>query len=135
MRHIKDYVQPHLVEENPDNVIILGGGNDLPVTQVEHSPVPRIVADIIATGNRCKDNGATTEAIAGIPSRQPAYFQLYRRKLNELLQVECERNGFDFINNDNIVLSDHLLRDGVHLNSSGSDLLSKNFSNYFNSIC
>ena len=120
MKHIKDYVQTHLVEEKPSTVIILGGGNDLPVTRVEDSPVQRIAADIIATGFKCRESGATTVAIASIPPRQPAYFQHYRRKLNKMLCAECEKNGFAFINNDNIILSKHILRDGVHLNESGS---------------
>ena len=131
--HIKNYLQTHLTEEKPDNTIILAGGNDLPVNRVEHSPVAKIAEDIIEAGRICKQNGANSVAISSIPPRQSFHFQIYRKELNDLLRVLCERNGFGFIDNKNIILKDHVLRDGVHLNMSGTELLrQKNLSHVNN---
>ena len=52
--------------------------------------------------------------------------------MNDLLRKECLRYGFKFIDNSNIVLSKHILRDGVHLNGAGTDILRDNFLKYIN---
>ncbi len=44
----------------------------------------------------------------------------------------CKLLNFIFIENGNIVLKEHILRDGVHLNDSGSDLLANNFLDNLN---
>lgn len=132
--HIKNYLQTHLTEEKPDSTIILAGGNDLPVNQVEHSPVAKIAEDVIEAGRICKQNGANSVAISSIPPRESFHFQIYRKELNDLLRVLCERNGFEFIDNKNIILKDHVLRDGVHLNMSGTELLRQNFLSHVNNI-
>ena len=38
----------------------------------------------------------------------------------------CEKNGFMFIENEDIILRPHIHHDGVHLNEDGSSLLYKN---------
>ena len=134
IKHIKHYIQTHLDEVQPDRVIIVGGGNDLPVTQLKESPVNRVANDIIEAGRVCEQNGVTKVAISSIPPRQSFHFQLYRKELNDKLRVLCESNGFDFIDNSNIILRDHILRDGVHLNQYGNELLRRNLLTYFNNL-
>lgn len=134
MCHIKNYIPTHLNEEHPDTAIILGGGNDLPTSKVEHSPVARIAGDIIEAGRLCRQNGVTKIAISSIPPRMFFHFQLYRKELNDLLRVQCASNGFDFIDNKNIILKDHLLRDGIHLNAYGTEVLRGNFLNFLNNL-
>ena len=53
---------------------------------------------------------------------------LQRKKVddaNDLLKSIAQRNGWDFIDNTNITL-DHLVSDGVHLNTKGVRLLANN---------
>ena len=132
--HIKNYIATHLNEEHPDTVIILGGGNDLPETRMEQSPVARVAQDIMEAGRLCKQNGVNTVAISSIPPRESFHFQLYRKELNDLLRVQCLSDGFHFIDNKNIILKEHILRDGVHLNLHGTELLRTNFLNFLNSM-
>ena len=58
--------------------------------------------------------------------------QLRRKELNDILKEKCQYNNFIFIENNNIILKDHICKDGVHLNTRGSDLFSRNLSYYLN---
>ena len=72
--------------------------------------------------------------ISSILPRASSYFQLNRKRLNQLLYDECRKHGFTFIDNDlNIVLRYHVLSDSVHLNLQGSKLLQNNLLNALNS--
>ena len=52
--------------------------------------------------------------------------------LNLMLKEQCRTNGFIFVENMNIVLSDHIGHDGVHLNKAGSSVLCSNLCNSLN---
>ena len=66
INHIKKNITTHLNRVHPDSVILLAGGNDLPVSQAEESPVLRVVNELIETARMCKDNGVETVAISSI---------------------------------------------------------------------
>ena len=134
INYIKKNITTHLNRVHPYSVTLLGGGNDLPVSQVAVSPVFRIVKDIIEAGHVCKDNGVNTVAISSIPPRKFFHFQLYRKVANDLLRVECAKHGFVFIDSKGIVMREHLLRDGVHLNPSGTEVLRKIFLEFINNM-
>ena len=50
-----------------------------------------------------------------------------------MLRDRCEANGIIFMDNENIILRDHVCEDGVHLNASGSRVLCRNMLRSLNS--
>ena len=127
-RHFKTYVTAHIPEEKPDVVIIQCGGNDLPT----NSSVMEIAEQIIETGIVCRELGVSTIMISSVLPRSDFYLQLKRQELNKLLESLCEINGFVFIPNKGMALSEHIDFDGVHLNDAGSTLLQNTFVEYLN---
>ena len=91
-----------------------------------------VANDIIEGGLICRRYGVTNIMISRVLPRVNFYFQLYRKQLNDMLRDLCETHGFIFIENRNIILKDHLVKDGVHLNYVGSDLLFNNFQDILN---
>ena len=130
--HIKDYIQTHIDEEQPDSVVIVAGGNDVPIGKYNSMALSSIVDDIIQAGSLCRRNGVKNVHISSILPRSAFYFQLRRYELNNLLKERCRVEGFNFIDNKNIVLSDHIGHDGVHLNKAGTYVLCSNLWNCLN---
>ena len=125
-RHMKEYVQTHMLEEKPDTVIIHAGGNDLRTTRNNPTPALRVANDIIDIGLACKKNGASRVIISGVITRKPQFLQERCIEVNELLVSQCRLYNFTYIDNSDINL-DCLQRDGVHLNEEGTDLLANNY--------
>ena len=132
VRHIKKYVPIHLEEERPDSVIILAGGNDLPTSKKNPTPVSEIADHIIDMGLMCTRYHVSNIFISSVLPRSAAYMQARRNQLNKILRELCKAHGFTFIENENIVLKEHIWKDGVHLNNQGSDLLARNFLFHLN---
>ena len=59
--------------------------------------------------------------------------QSRRKKINDILRDKCKAHKFTFIENNDIVLSRHIRRDGVHLNVVGTEKLANNFLSILNS--
>ena len=131
---MKHYIVPHLNEERPGTCVIQGGGNDLPTSRNSPTPVLDIAKDLIDTAMACKDYGVKNILVSSVMPRNIPYMQFRRRQLNNLLRDLCTENNFTFIDNDNIVLSEHISGDGVHLNRDGTNMLSENFLDYLNRI-
>ena len=131
-RNIKRYIVSHLEEERPDSVIILAGGNDLPTSRNNPLPVLRIANDIMEIGIACKKFNVSNIFISSVLPRQLVYLQKRRKELNGILRNLCIVHNFVFIDNENIILREHILKDGVHLNDSGTILLARNFLNNLN---
>ena len=121
----------HLKEERPDSVIILAGGNDLPTSKKKPTSVVDITNHIIGIGVICARYNVSKVIISSVLPREEAYMQLRRKEVNDLWRNWCEINNFTFIENKNIILCKHILRDGVHLNNVGSDLLANNLGMYY----
>ena len=134
-RDISRYMISHVEDENPSDVVFVAGGNDLPTDEIASPQFISKVADSIVKGGlSCRDNGVSNIFISSILPRASSYFQLNRKRLNQLLYDECRKHGFTFIDNDlNIVLRYHVLSDSVHLNLQGSKLLQNNLLNALNS--
>ena len=135
IRHIKRYIPVHLDEEEDrvHSVVIVAGGNDIPVSKSNMS-MSTIADDIIEAGLTCRNEyGVKDIYISSILPRCSAYYQLQRKVLNDILKERCELNGFTFIDNDNIILKYHIGHDGVHLNKAGTSLLCRNLHYYLNS--
>ena len=132
VHHIKDYMPTHIVEDRPDSVVIVAGGNDVPIGKFDSVPLTSIADDIMEAGLLCRRNGVRDIHISSILPRGSFYFQLRRHRLNLMLKEQCGTNGFIFVDNRNIVLSDHIGHDGVHLNKAGSSALCRNLCNSLN---
>ena len=90
--------------------------------------------NIISAGKLCATSGATV-GISSIFPRADFHLQIKRAEVNLLLRALCEVNNFHFIDQSNIVLSDHILNDGVHLNKTGTNLFSGNIIDFLNKMC
>ena len=118
-------MQDHLKTEKTDSVIVIGGGNDLST-----SKTPEVVAEtLVNIGTDCMNTGVSANKIyiSSVLPRDSALLQAKRKKINDLLRSKCEARNFTFIENNNIILSRHIRRDGVHLNSTGTEKLANNF--------
>ena len=131
-------VKEHLdSKKKTDAVIILGGGNDLP-TSKNNPTSPEIIADtLINIGIDCTNAGIPAEKIclSSVLPRQEAYMQGRRKRINDFLRDKCKSHKFTFIEKENIILSRHIKRDGVHLNRAGTEKLTNNFLNVLNGGC
>ena len=116
MRHIQEYMKVHMKEETPDNVVIVGGGNDLSGDE----NIQRTATHIIDAGVVAKTMGATRVLIAGVLPRREYTYQLRRHDLNKLLKDLCTANGFTFIDTGEFILREHISDDNVHLNNCGT---------------
>ena len=117
---IKTYIPTHLEDRDVYAAVIVGGGNDL------SDGCANVVESIIEAGNICRGYGVDNIFISSILPRSSSYYQAKRKKCNDELKIRCTENGFTFIDNSNMVLYDHVSRDGVHLNRSGSSLVCRN---------
>ena len=126
---IRDRVKQHLTTEKTDSVIVVGGGNDLP-----SSRTPEDIAEtLVNIGVDCMNAGVPVGKIyiSSILPRDDADLQIKRKKANNLLRQECKKRNFVFIN-DNIILSRHIRRDGVHLNKGGTHKVTNNLLDVLN---
>ena len=90
-----------------------------PITPME------LANNIIQAGKLCAKSGAII-AISSILPRRDYHHQINRVEMNILLRGLCKPHNFIFIENSNIILSEHLLDDGVYFNNDGTDLFSRN---------
>ena len=125
-KDISRYMIPHIQDENPSDIVFIAGGNDLPNKVASSKVINEVAEGIIKGGLECRNNGVTNVYISSILPRADCYFQINRMKLNKVLREECEKHNFVYIDNENIVLRNHVCSDNVHLNSQGSTLLKKN---------
>ena len=133
VRHMKKYVKGHMKEEKPDTIVFHGGGNDLPTSKENPLPVLTIANDIIEAGLLCRNYGARNIFISGVISRKQQYTKDRCTELNDLLVSLCKLHKFYYIENDNILADKHLY-DGVHLNEEGTILFANNLLDNLNAI-
>ena len=138
-RHIRNQIETHLFEERPDSTILLAGGNDLPITKTQNIPVWDIANQVMDSALMCKKYGVLDVCVSSVlPRRGDSQLEQRRTELNDLLRNMCRLYEFTFIDNDSgpakFELGRHFVRDGTHLNSTGSELLSKKFVDVLNDI-
>jgi hypothetical protein len=129
---IAKFARVHLEKEEPgsyNTVMLIAGGNDLRQGQKTSSKELSYIANTVidhALGYRLR-HGIEHVCISSILPRRDIQFQVSRHKLNDMLRSACEENGFYFMENDNIILKNHIQAgDGVHLNDEGNYLLEGN---------
>ena len=137
-KHIRNQIETHLYDERPDTVIILAGGNDLSTRKRDPSSIAVIASYVMDIALVCKKYEVRNICVSSVLPREDFYLQLRRKELNDILESLCELHDFTFIDTDRgvdkIVLSEHIDRDGVHLNSLGSEKLAYIFGNVLNRI-
>ena len=133
MDDIISYMSIHLGKDPSKRVVIVGGGNDVPTGKYTNISVSKIAEEIIEAGKICVRDFCVGEVfISSLLPRESFFYQLRWKEINDILREECRINGFVFIENRNIILSEHICHDGVHLNAIGSSLLCKNILCYLN---
>ena len=141
-RHIRHQVETHLYEERPDAAIILAGGNDLPTNRQKPTSIATIANQIMDIAFMCKKYEVPDICVSSVLPRRGGYMEgdmeLRRSELNDVLRSLCDIYNFIFIDHDfgstKITLSDHIERDGVHLNAVGSEVLAHSFGSVLNRI-
>ena len=141
-RHIRHQVETHLHEERPDAAIILAGGNDLPTSRQKPSSIATIANQVMEIALMCRKYDVLDICVSSVLPRREGYMggdmELRRNELNSVLRSLCDLYNFIFIDHDNgnakISLTEHIERDGVHLNSAGSEVLAYSFGSVLNML-
>ena len=122
------YMKPHLEEDCPHTVVLIAGGNDIPRRRGTPKELEKIAGLLIDAGLDCRNNyGVSRVCISSVLPRTFGEFQGNKHILNGLLKNLCAEHDFVFIDNsENIILRDHIGRDGIHLNSSGAHVFARN---------
>ena len=136
-RQITKYMVTHLEEDCPHTVVFLAGGNDIPRRRATNKELEDIAGHLINGGLLCRNNYGVSEIfIVSVLPRAHGDFQGNIHMLNQMLKEKCLANNFKFIDtSEEIILRDHIGRDGIHLNSSGSQVLEvlvRNILNHLN---
>ena len=102
-----------------------------------HTRRPNICTDsannIINIGLNCKNHDINKVFISSILVKKTPKLSRIIRRVNDQLRELCEINGFLFINND-MIATDHLWRDVIHLQDIGTNILTKHFYQVFNNF-
>ena len=102
-----------------------------------HSRRPNICTEsannIINIRLNCKNHGIKKVFISSILVKKTPKLSRIIRRVNDQLRELCEINGFLFINND-MIATDHLWRDVIHLQDIGTNILTKHFYQVFNNF-
>ena len=121
---LSHYILPALNEFSPDSIILHVGTNDLQSRNFEASSLAN---EVINIGTIAQAKGVNTVFISSITTRKDKSFLQNRiDEVNNILQNQCEENGFIYISNHS-VLHEHVCNDGIHLLESGMCILANNF--------
>ena len=122
-----DYVRP-TAQKNPKMMVINSGTNDLTYKVNTLQKIGKVI-------NAIKENDVNNEieiVLSSVIHRDDQDLEDEINKLNEKLDNLCQGKGLRFIDNSNIK-SSSLNRRKLHLNKSGTALLTKNFAKIVNS--
>ena len=128
------YATHHLAKERPDRFIPICGTNDLPITQSLVFADEVIAKQVIGIGNLAKSFCVTDVHISSLIMRRGRRLNQRIQNINSILQAECIRQGFIFINNFEINSFQHLDEGGFHLNDFGTAILKMNILKCFTSF-
>ena len=111
----------------PDTIVIYVGTNDI----LNHAKHEDIAHSIINIGLDCKNNSINEVFISSILVKKNPNLTAIVHRVNDMLRNLCEKNGFSFIYND-VITTNYLWKDGVHLQDMGTHILSNNFLKILN---
>ena len=115
---------PKLCNELPSEIIIIHVGTN----SLRNSNSSRECADEIVDIGRMVDHEGISVAISSLTARADDN-ELDKRvkEVNKILKRFCRQNKWGFIDHNIITTDQHLNRSRLHLNRSGTSLLSQNF--------
>ena len=129
-KQLNHYTLPTLIEESPNTVVIHVGTNDL---KQKDKTKEDIAKEIMNIGITSRKHGAKNIVISSIVTRIGVNLDRKRKEVNMLLKDMCVKEGFYYLDNDNVTF-DKLYKDGVHLVENGSVILANNILNFLNSL-
>ena len=115
-----------MIDDKPDTIVIHVGTNDI----LNYSNHEDIAHSIISIGLDFKNNGVNEVLISSILVKKSPSLNKIVRRVNDMLRNLCEKNGFSFI--CNVITTNYLWKDGVHLQDIGIHILSNNFLELLN---
>ena len=128
-KQLDHYIIPTLVDDKPDVVLLHIDTNDI----LSNANDTELANNIINIGLNCKNHGVSKVFISFIlVKKNPKLNPVFHRVNNNLREL-CEINGFLFINND-MITSNHLWRDDIHLQEIGTNILSRSFYQVLNNF-
>ena len=116
-----------ITEEAPKALVVVAGANDI-LYQSANGNVPNevtIVNDIIAVGKQAVNMGVEQVYISSIIVMSTPHRERIRKRVNNLLRIRCLEEGFNFIDNSNIISND-LCNDRIHLGKDGLTIFMDN---------
>ena len=121
-KQLDHYIIPNLVDNKPDVVLLHVSTNDI----LSNANNIELANNIINMALNCKNHGVSKVFISSMLVKKNPKLHPVIRSVNNQLHELCEINGFLFLNNG-MITTDHLWRDGIHLQDIGTNILSRNF--------
>ena len=126
VRCMEDYIQPTL-RETPGNIILHVGTNDVTTKQ----DLQQIAESIINLAVKIKKN--CDVSISSITARNEKYLRK-AADINRYLKDRCLEKNLYFNNHGNAMTVRHLNSSKLHLNKSGTQILSNQFAEDISNI-
>ena len=124
---MRDLIKP-IIRKKPDQLIIHVGTNSL-----RDSESPTACADeIIDLISWTKSASPETEVVLSSLTARTDEDRLANQveEVNSILKKFCHRNQWKMIAHSNITAEQHLNRNGLHLNKTGTSRLASNFLDF-----
>ena len=121
---LKDYVKPSIRENNPDNIILHVGTND-----VLSEKIPQVIAQSIVDLAKTVANDNFQVTVSSIVPRNDQWSKKVY-EVNKVLLNLCKDVNTPFISHSSIDAKRNLNNSKLHLNIKGSRKLQENFVKY-----
>ena len=138
-KEIGAYARFNIQRYRPSQVIVHAGTNDMTqscrfgvLNRVDPNP-EEIAENIIEVGRIARREGVKTIIISTIIYRRWSKYRTLRTAVNDLVEIKCIKEGFQYLNNDNLAFR-NLCEDGLHLNAEGNKYLKQNILRCFESF-
>ena len=121
------YIILTLIDDKPYTIIIHVGTNDI----LNHANHEYIAQSIIIIGLDRKNNSVKEVLTSSVLVKKNPNLVTIVCRINDMLRDLCENNGFSFICND-VITTNYLWKNGVHLQDIGTHVLSNPFLKFLN---
>ena len=121
-----------LLDEQPDEVIIHVGTNDIVGRSRRDVSSAEIARNIIDIGGKCRSKGVDKIYISSIITTRNIQGNKKAMDINGILERLCVENDFIYISNDFLSIADLNINDNVHLSSNGLNNLVNNYIGILN---
>ena len=122
--YLKDYVKPSIRENNPDNIILHVGTND-----VLSEKIPQVITQSIVDLAKTVANDNFQVTVSNIVPRNDQWSKKVY-EVNKVLLNLCKDVNTPFISHSSIDAKRNLNNSKLHLNIKGSRKLQENFVKY-----